>query len=265
MKMKVPIAGAEINCSDEGLGEVIVFLHAFPLSLAMWDEQATALATSYRVVRYDDRGFGGSPVGDGALTMDRIADDAAAILDHLSIDRAVVCGCSMGGYAALAFARRHPQRLRGLVLQDTRAGADTPEARGRRSELAKRVLEEGPEAVAAVFVPGLLGSTTRASNPGLVARVRETILANPRRGIANALIGLGARPDSVSTLPGIRVPTLVLCGAEDVLTPPAESEALHAGLADSRLEIVAEAGHLSNMEKPEVVNRLLASFLAHLG
>ncbi len=263
--MKVLIGGAEVNCSDEGSGEVIVFLHAFPLGLAMWDDQAAALAASHRVVRYDDRGFGGSPVSDGALTMDRIADDAAAILDHLSIDRAVVCGCSMGGYAALAFARRHPQRLRGLVLQDTRAGADTPEARARRSELAKKVLEEGPEAVAAVFVPGLLGATTRASNPRLVAKVRKTILANPRRGLANALLGLGARPDSASTLPTIRVPALVLCGAEDVLTPPAESEALHAGIADSRLEIVAKAGHLSNMERPEAVNRLLTSFLEHLG
>jgi pimeloyl-ACP methyl ester carboxylesterase len=263
--MRIPVGDAEIHFSDEGSGGAVVFLHAFPLSLAMWDDQAAALAPAHRVVRCDSRGFGGSPAGDGPLTMDRIADDAAAILDHLSIDRAVVCGCSMGGYAALAFARRHPERLRGLVLQDTRAGADTPEARGRRSDLAEKVLKEGPEAVAAAFVPGLLGATTHANDPSLVARVRETILANPRRGIANALLGLGARPDSTSSLAAIRIPTLVLCGAEDVLTPPAESEALRAGIVGSRLEIVAEAGHLSNMERPETVNRLLGAFLGQVG
>jgi pimeloyl-ACP methyl ester carboxylesterase len=263
--MKLSIDDHEIHYSDEGSGQAVVLLHAFPLNLSMWDEQAADLAESHRVLRFDNRGFGDSPAGEGPLTMDRIADDAAGLLDQLSIDRAVVCGCSMGGYAAMAFARRHPRRLHALILQDTRAGADTSEARDRRSALAEQVLVEGPEAVASVFVPGLLGATTQARDPRLVAWVRETILANPPRGIANALFGLAARPDSTPSLAAMRVPALVLCGEEDVLTPPAESEALHAAISGSRLEIVAEAGHLSNVEQPAVVNRLLASFLRQVG
>jgi 3-oxoadipate enol-lactonase len=263
--MKLSIGGREIHFEDEGTGTPVVFLHAFPLSLAMWDAQAEALRHAHRVLRYDDRGFGGSQADDGPLTMDRIADDAAALMDRLSIDRAVVCGCSMGGYAALAFVRRHPERLLGLVLQDTRAAADTEEARANRSALAARVLREGAQAAADAFAPRLLGATTQARKPALMARVREIILANPPQGIANALMGLRERPDSTSTLAAIRVPTLVICGSEDVLTPPADSEALHAGIAGSRLEIVAEAGHLANMEHPETVDRVLAAFLGQLG
>jgi pimeloyl-ACP methyl ester carboxylesterase len=231
----------------------------------MWDAQAAALKPSLRVIRFDARGFGGSPAGDGPLTMDGIADDAAALMDHLSLERVVLCGCSMGGYAALAFARRHPRRLRALVLQDTRATPDTDEARTNRRLLAERVLREGAEAAASAFVPKLLGVTTQRENPRLVAEVRETILANSPRGIADALFGLGMRPDSTPTLADIRVPTLVLCGAQDVLTPPADSKALHEAIAGSRLEIIPGAGHLANMEAPEAVNTALSAFASELG
>jgi pimeloyl-ACP methyl ester carboxylesterase len=254
-------SGSGVHYRDEGTGSVVLFLHAFPLGLSMWDDQARAFAASHRVVRFDDRGFGGTPAGAEPLAMDTIADDAAALLDHLGIERAVVWGCSMGGYASLAFVRRHPERLRGLVLQDTRAGADTDEGRAKRTSLAERVIDEGPRAAADAFVPGLLGRTTHETNPDLVERVRATILANPSRGIANALLGMRERPDSFPTLPRIRVPTLVLCGEEDVLTPPAESEALHRGIAGSRLALIAGAGHLCNMEQPDAVGRALAAFL----
>jgi len=263
--MRMRVGDAELRFEDEGRGDALLFLHAFPLGLSMWDAQAAALRPSLRVVRFDGRGFGGSPAGDGPLTMDRIADDAAALMDHLSLERVVLCGCSMGGYAALAFARRHPRRLRGLVLQDTRAAADTDEARTNRRLLAERVLREGAEAAAAAFVPKLLGATTQRENPRLVSEVRETILANPPRGIADALFGLGLRPDSTPGLGDIRVPTLVLCGEEDVLTPPADSKALHAAIAGSRIDIVPRAGHLANMEAPEAVSTALAAFAAEVG
>jgi len=263
--MRVRAGDSELQFEDEGRGEPLLLLHAFPLGSSMWNAQAATLASFHRVVRFDDRGFGGSPPGDGPLTMDRIADDAAALLDHLSIDRAVLWGCSMGGYAALAFVRRHPHRLRALVLQDTRATADSDEARANRGTLAERVLREGPEAAASAFGSKLLGKTTQSENPRLVAEVQRTILANPPRGIADALLGLGMRPDSRSTLFDIRVPTLVLCGEEDVLTPPTDSKALHATIAGSRLEIVPRAGHLANMEAPEAVNSAVAAFVLELG
>ena len=135
---KARIAGAEIEYDVRGKGPAVLFFHAFPLGLFMWDAQAEALAPTHQVIRFDARGFGGSPPGSSLLTMERIADDGAALLDHLGVGQAVVGGCSMGGYAAFAFVRRHPDRLKGLVLQDTRAGADNEEARTRRASDARR-------------------------------------------------------------------------------------------------------------------------------
>ncbi len=193
--------------------------------------------------------------------MDRIADDAAALLDHLGIERAVVAGCSMGGYAAFAMVRRHAQRIRALVLQNTRATADTDEARKNRGVLAERVLAEGPEAAADAFLPKLLGETTHREHPELADRLRERILENPPRGVANALLGLGARANSVPTLGTVSVPTLVIAGAEDTLTPLSDAEAMREGIRGSRLETVPRAGHLSNLENPEAYNRILGTFL----
>src|SRR5207342_556292 len=144
-------------------------LHAFPLARSMWDAQLETLAASRRVIAFDARGFGESALGEGPLTMERIADDAAALLDRLGIERVAVGGCSMGGYAAFAFARRHPQRLAALYLQDTRAGADSEDARQGRAALAERVLREGPGVAADAFLPKLLGETTKREQPALVA------------------------------------------------------------------------------------------------
>jgi len=227
----------------------------------MWEAQAEALA-AHRVIRFDARGFGGSDLGQGPLSMERIADDGAALLDHLGVAKAVVGGCSMGGYAALAFVRRHPQRLAGLILQDTRAGADTEEGKAGRAALAAKVLAEGASAAVAAFLPKLLGETTQREQVALVSRLRERILAASPQAIADALRGLAARADSRSTLAEVRVPTLVLVGAEDVLTPPAESEAMAAAIAGARLEVVPRAGHLANLERPDAVNAVLADFLA---
>jgi len=260
--MRARIDGSEIEYEATGEGPAFLLFHAFPLGLFMWDAQAEALAATHRVVRFDARGFGGSDLGEGPLTMERIADDGAALLDHLGIEKAVVGGCSMGGYAALAFVRRHPQRLAGLLLQDTRAGADTAETRQSRAALAARVLAEGSGAAVEAFLPKLVGETTRSEQPALVASLRERILAIPPQAIANALHGLAARADSRETLPTIAVPTLVLVGAEDVLTPPSEAALLAAAIPKARLDVIPAAGHLANLEKPAAVNAALRAFLA---
>jgi len=262
--VKATLGGAAIEYAVEGDGPAVVFLHAFPLGKFMWDEQVRALRESHRTLRFDARGFGGTPPGDVPLTMDRIADDAAALLGLLGMETAVVVGCSMGGYAAFAFARRHPERLTGLVLQDTRAGADTEEGRAGRATLAERVRKEGAGAAADAFLPKLVGATTHRVRPGLVATLRERILATPPEGIAQALLGLGAREDSQATLAGIRVPTLVVVGEEDVLTPPAEAEALAAGIGGSRLAVIPGAGHLANLENPPAYEEALRGFLGSL-
>jgi 3-oxoadipate enol-lactonase len=258
---EVKIAGGVLGYRREGEGPVVLFLHAFPLSLEMWDLQADALAGSHCVVRLDARGHGGSPPGDGILTMERYADDAVALLDELNVSQAVVCGCSMGGYAAFALARRHPGRMRGLVLADTRAEADSPEARTNRSLLAERVRREGVEAIVEAFLPRLLGATSQAERPEVVERVRGMMAATPVRGVIDALAGLGARGDSTPTLRQINVPTLVLCGDEDEITPPAGSRAMAAAIPGARLTLLPGAGHLANMEVPEAFNGELSAFL----
>lgn len=259
--MKAAIDGVEIEYDVRGDGPVLLLLHAFPLGLFMWDAQVEALSTTHRVVRFDARGFGGSAAGTGPLTMERIADDGAFLLDHLGIERAVVGGCSMGGYAAFAFVRRHPQRLAGLVLQDTRAGADGAEAKANRATLAAKVLAEGAGAAVEAFLPKLVGETTHRERPDVVAGLRERILAAAPRAIANALHGLAARADSRETLPAIAVPTLVLVGAEDVLTPPSEAATMAAAIPRARLDVIGGAGHLASLESPAAVNAALRAFL----
>ena len=263
--MKATLAGQELHYLDEGQGPAVVFLHAFPLGLSMWDEQARSFSGEHRVVRFDCRGFGLSPPEKGPLTMERIADDACLLMDTLGIEKAILWGCSMGGYAALAFARRHKGRFLRLVLQDTRGGADTPEGRERRHRLAREVLREGSGAAALAFEGNLLGETTKREQPALVGWVHETILANPALGVANALLGLGARPDSTPSLGEIDVPTLVVCGSEDVLTPPHESKALGEAIPRSRVEIIPRAGHLANLEQPALVARAFEAFLREVG
>jgi len=259
--VRLRVDGGELEYALSGDGPALLLLHAFPLGLFMWEAQAEALAASHRVIRFDARGFGGSDLGQGPLTMERIADDGAGLLDHLGVAKAVVGGCSMGGYAALAFVRRHPQRLAGLVLQDTRAGADTEDGKAGRAALAAKVLAEGSAAAASAFLPKLLGETTQRERAALVAGLRERILASSPQAIADALHGLAARADSRPTLAEVRVPTLVLVGAEDVLTPPVESEVMAAAIAGARLEIVPRAGHLANLERPDAVNAALRAFL----
>jgi len=260
--VKATIDGGAIEYDVRGEGPAVLLLHAFPLGLSMWEAQVEALCATHRVVRFDARGFGGSPPGDGPLTMERIADDGAFLLDHLGIARAVVGGCSMGGYAAFAFVRRHPQRLAGLVLLDTRAGADSAEAKASRATLGAKVLAEGASAAVEAFLPKLVGETTRRERPALVASLRERILATSPRGIANALSGLAARADSRETLPTIAVPTLVLVGAEDVLTPPGEAATMAAAIPRARLDVIPGAGHLANLEDPGAANGALRAFLA---
>jgi pimeloyl-ACP methyl ester carboxylesterase len=261
---KARIGAAELAYDVEGEGPAVVFLHAFPLGRFMWDGQAKAIAGSHTVLRFDDRGFGDSPPGDGLLTMEGIADDAAALMDELGLSQAVVAGCSMGGYAALAFARRHAARLRGLVLQDTRAGADSEETRAARATVAEKVRREGPRAAADAYLEKLLGETTKREKPDLVRRLREAILGTSAQGIVDALAGLAARADSLPFLREISVPTLVVCGEEDTITPVSEAEILQLGIAGSRLAVIPKAGHLSNLEEPAVYDAALRAFLAEV-
>ncbi len=258
--------GLHLSFGDSGLGAPLLLLHAFPLSSRMWEPQVDRLGP-WRSLTPDLSGFGASETNPETPEINEMSDfarDAAALLDHLGIDRAVVLGLSMGGYAALAFAEAFPDRLRGLVLADTRSGADAPEGRDKRLALARDVLEKGSGFLPDALVPKLLGAGTKASNPGLVEQVRGWVADAPPAGVAAASRGMAARPDRTALLAGIKVPTLVIVGEEDELTPPAESKAMAAAIPGAELALVPGAGHLSNLEQAETFNREVSRFLAGL-
>ena len=258
---KINIGGAQIQYADQGNGPAVLFLHGFGLSLSMWDDQVS-LAPRYRVVRFDARGFGGSDAGDAMLTMARIADDAAALIERLRLGPVILVGCSMGGYASFAFAQKHPALLRGLVLVDTRAGADSAEARKSRADLAAQIKKEGPQAAADFFMPRVIGATTKKSRADVVVKVKDMILGTSVQGLGDGLFGMAARPDSTTLLREISVPTLVVCGEEDLITPRADAEIMQKGIKGAELAMIPQSGHLPSMEAPEAFNAALGRFLA---
>ena len=238
----------------------MLFLHGFPHNRGLWAPQTSALVGRARCIAPDLRGFGDTDAVP-PYSMDQYADDAAALLDALGVDCAVVAGLSMGGYVAFAFWRRHAARVRALVLADTRAGPDSDEARGRRRELIALAQSAGAAAVAETQIDGMVGKTTRAQRPEVRQAVHAMLSAAPVEGIVGALEAMLARPDSTPTLKTISVPTLVIVGDEDVLTPVKEARAMHEAVAGSRLEVLAGAGHLSNFERPAAFNHAMHDFL----
>jgi 3-oxoadipate enol-lactonase len=252
------INGIDMAYRDEGAGQPILFIHAFPLHSAIWDRQIAAFSPQHRVIAPDLRGLGATARGSGAASLDQHADDMAALLDHLGIESATVVGLSMGGYITFALWRRHRERIAALVMADTRAGADTEEGKQGREKNAKLAEEHGPGALADQMLPKLLGPNAPAA---LREQVRAIIESNDRVGIAAALRAMAARPDSTPLLATIDVPTLVLVGAEDVLTPPSEAEAMFNAIPGCRIAELPGAGHLSNIEAPEAFNAQVAEFL----
>jgi pimeloyl-ACP methyl ester carboxylesterase len=261
--MTVVADGATLAFEDRGHGLPLVLLHAFPLDSRMWLPQCGALIPQCRCIMPDLRGFGGSEAV-GPYSVDQYADDVAAILDSLRIERAVIAGLSLGGYVAFALWRRHRDRVRALILADTRAEADTAEVRARRMELAALARDKGPGAVAARQLPGLVGKTTREHNPDLYDSIHAMMLGASVDGIVGALEAMATRPDSTGLLGGIDVPTMVVCGEEDALTPIKGMRAMAEQIGPSRFEAIAGAGHLSNMERPAAFNHVVSEFLGSL-
>lgn len=264
--MIAELNGVQLGFDDTGSGTPVLFIHGFPHDRSLWAEQCSALSTHVRCIAPDLRGFGESST-DGPFSMDQYADDLAQLLGYLDISKAVVCGLSMGGYVAMAMWRRHPDLVNALVLCDTKGGADTEEGRKKRNELIALAEKEGSLAVAATQLPGMVGKTTREKRPDIVQRAEVMMQRAPVAGIVGALTAMRDRPDSKPTLTTVTVRTLVIVGDEDVLTPPAEAEAIVAALpasAKAKLEVVEGSGHASCMERPAAVTHMLADFLAAL-
>jgi pimeloyl-ACP methyl ester carboxylesterase len=250
----------QLSYDDIGTGLPIVFLHAFPLDRSMWAPQVGALVRQGRCIAPDLRGFGTSPPAP-PYSMDQYADDVAALLEALGARPAVVVGVSMGGYIAFAFWRRHRAKVRALVLADTRAGADTDEGREKRRRLIEVARSRGSGTVAEMQIGSMVGETTRQRRPEVVETVRAMMAAAPVEGIVGALEAMMARPDSTPTLATIAVPTLIVVGEEDTVTPLADAQAMHAQIRGSRLEVIAQAGHICNLERPAAFTHIVSEFV----
>lgn len=257
------VDAVEMGYDDVGTGLPVLFAHAFPLNRTMWAPNVSALVERCRCVAPDLRGFGETTVAP-PYSMDEYADNCAELLDVLRIDKVVLVGCSMGGYVSFAFWRRHRARVRALVLADTRAGADTAENVTRRRQLIELARTEGSTAVANAQIATLVGKSTRERQPDTFDAVHRMMAQAPTEGIIGALEAMMGRPDSTATLATIDVPTLIVVGEEDTLTPVKESRAMHERIAGSTLEVIAHAGHLSSLEKPAAFNHVLTEFLVAL-
>jgi pimeloyl-ACP methyl ester carboxylesterase len=245
---------------------VVVLLHAFPIGANLWEPQLRGIAQGWRLIAPDLRGFGGSTDVDSpaALSMADYAGDVVDLLGELGIKRAVFGGCSMGGYALLALYQAHPEMFEGMIIANSRAGADSPEARANRRNMLALVDREGPSGVAKDMMPRLLGKTTHETNSTVEPFVRRLIKQQSPAAIRGAIDRMMHRPDSTPMLASVTVPTLVITGEEDAMIPIDESRRMASAMPGATLVIIPGAGHLSNLEQPDAFNDALNKFLTAL-
>jgi 3-oxoadipate enol-lactonase len=258
--MQATIGGRAISYFVEGEGTPLLLMHAFPLNRTMFDAQVRDLSRIAKVIVFDVPGLGQS--APGPVGMDDQARVAADLLDVLKIGKAVVGGVSMGGYAAFSFARIFPERLLGLILADTRPAADTADARAGRQKSAEFVLQHGSAELGKQLLPKLIAART---DEKIAGEVRAMIEAAPPKVVAELLSAMGSRRDSTDLLSMIKVPTLVICGAEDAITPAEEAREWSSKITGAKYVEIPGAGHLSNLERPDEFNRAVSQWLTALG
>jgi 3-oxoadipate enol-lactonase len=262
----INVNGVQLAVADEGLGQPVLLIHGFPMDHSMWESQLAILTERWRVIAPDLRGFGASGVTSGKVTIAQYADDLAALLDALEVNEPVVLvGLSMGGYIAFQFYRKYQQRLRGLVLCDTRSVPDTPEAATARLQTADRVEREGAQVLAESMAPKMLSPGTFQSRPEVVELLRRMILAGNPVGLAAAARGLAERPDFTPLLAEIDCPTLVVVGKDDAISPPQEMATIARAIRGSKLVEIEAAGHVSPLERPAEVNSAMLDFIHAIG
>ena len=262
--LRLTVNGVNLAVEVRGEGPAVLFVHGYPLDRTLWQHQLGAL-TGFRRIAPDLRGLGLSDAPDLGYSMATYADDLAALLDALHVDQAVVVGLSMGGYIALEFARRYRARLRGLVLMDTRAEADAPEARKAREAATQVARERGAAAIAAQMVPTLFAPGAAQTMPQVVDRVRAMMEAAPVKGIVGALAAMRDRADNTPFLRELgEIPTLVVVGEQDQTTPPRVVRGVAEGIPGAMLSVIPGAGHLPPVEQPLATTRVLTEFLQSL-
>jgi 3-oxoadipate enol-lactonase len=260
--MRAQLGNIVLAYDAGGSGRPLLLVHGYPLNRTTWRPQLDKLTDAARVIAPDLRGHGESNIPDEPYSVDRLADDLVELLDELGLaEPVVVGGLSMGGYVALAFYRRHQERVAGLILAATRAGADSEAGKANRDKAMALAREKGVGAIADSMLPKMLAPETYQSHPDLVQHVRHIMAETPLNGVIGDLTAMRDRPDSTELLGGILEPVLVLHGQEDQLIPPSEAEAAFARLPNARLALVPRAGHLVNLEQPEAFDAEVRTFL----
>ncbi len=256
--MRYTRQGVSLEYDDIGNGVPLLLIHGFPLDRTLWRTQIAGLSQLYRVIAPDLRGFGQSSETDGeAVTMDQYATDLKSLLDSVNVKQAVVGGISMGGYIALAFYAQYADRVKGLILANTRAVPDSEEGRQSRLANAQKVGKAGPGFLVENMAPQMLGPTAK---PEIEFTVRRIMARQRAPGIMSALRGMAVRPDRTALLRFATVPVLIVSGSQDSLISPSDSEAMHALIPDGRLVIIPDAGHLSNLDKADAFNHVVREF-----
>jgi pimeloyl-ACP methyl ester carboxylesterase len=261
----IQIDDVQLAYDSIGSGSPIIFVHGYPFNRTLWSEQVAALSDKYRVITVDLRGFGESSSSGSPATMSRMAQDVAKLMDELNISAATLAGLSMGGYVLLSFYKQFEDRVSALVLADTRAGADTEEGKKVRAQQAETILAEGMAGTADAMLQKLLTPETVAKRADIVKRVRDMMVKTKPEGAAAALMGMASREDHTDLLSQIKCPTLILVGRTDPITPVADSELMHQKINDSKLIVIENAAHVSNIEQVDKFNTALKSFLGEPG
>jgi 3-oxoadipate enol-lactonase len=258
----VKLKAINICYDDYGTGDLpVIFIHGFPFDKSSWQPQISKLQESYRVIAYDQRGFGKSTADNSEFSMDLFADDLIDFMDALQIPKAIVCGLSMGGYILLNAVNRYPGRFQRIILADTQCNNDTPEGKEKRFKTIAQIEESGLKEFAEGFLKNVFTNESIEKNLPEVDQIRKTVLATPVATITSALKALANRDETCRILGNIDIPTLILCGKDDVITPVAKSEFLKQGIKSSAFYVIDNAAHLSNLEQPEVFNKHISNFI----
>ena len=260
---KISLENTELHYLEAGAGPIVVLLHAFPLDARMWARQIESLAPSHRVIAPDFRGFGQSSAVD-PFSIETLAEDIHALISGLADFPIVLAGLSMGGYVALAYARKYPRALRGLILMDTKAERDTPEALEGRAKMIQLAREKGSRAIGDAMQPKLLSPDTAKHKPHIVKQLRNMTDSCSPQVVEWALAAMRDRPDQTDLLSSIRVPTLVVAGEEDTVIPLEVCRGMQQKIPGAELATIQGAAHITAMEQPELVNAVMSKFLKSL-
>ncbi|MBX3444292.1 MAG: alpha/beta fold hydrolase [Planctomyces sp.] len=266
MKHMIDVAGLTLHVEERGAGSPpLLLVHGFPLDHTMWRRQIDDLATTFRVIAPDLRGYGASSVTPGTSSMRQFADDLAGLLDALGVVEPIVfCGLSMGGSIGWQFLQHHRPRVRAMIVCDARAAADAPEGVRTREQLAERVRREGTGFLPETLMPRLFAPATFEHQPQTIADTRAVIVNTDPEGVASGALGLGSRPDVTAWLPQVDVPTLLIVGEGDKISTVDEMRSIAEAIPGSEFVVIPGAGHMAPLEQPVLVNEAIRRFLSRV-